>query len=178
MVVIRLARGGAKKLPFYNVVVTDSRKPRDSGYLERIGYFNPFAREHETRLHIDMPRFDYWRGVGAGVSDRMAALLRDFKRGAVKGVAIVRKGDNAPQAASAQKAASAKDDSAEGDDAQQAASAQADDSGQDDAQKAAAAQDDSAASDSAQADDSAESADAQSDDAQDDNAKEGDSASS
>ena len=77
MVSIRLARGGAKKRPFYHIVVTDSRKRRDSGYIERLGYFNPRATGQEVRLHVDMERVSYWQGVGAKASDRVETLLKD-----------------------------------------------------------------------------------------------------
>ncbi|MDW3096366.1 MAG: 30S ribosomal protein S16 [Gammaproteobacteria bacterium] len=76
MVSIRLARGGAKKRPFYHIVVTDSRKRRDSGYIERLGYFNPRATGQEVRLHVDMERVNYWQGVGAKSSERVETLLK------------------------------------------------------------------------------------------------------
>ena len=76
MVVIRLARGGAKKRPFYHIVVTDSRKPRDSGYVERIGYFNPMARGKDVRFFIETECYDYWLGQGAKPSERVASLVK------------------------------------------------------------------------------------------------------
>ena len=76
MVSIRLARGGAKKRPFYHIVVTDSRKRRDSGYIERLGYFNPRATGQEVRLHVDLDRVKHWQGVGAKPSERVATLLK------------------------------------------------------------------------------------------------------
>ena len=76
MVSIRLARGGAKKRPFYHIVVTDSRKRRDSGYIERLGYFNPRATGQETRLHVDMERIKHWQRVGARSSARVESLLK------------------------------------------------------------------------------------------------------
>ncbi len=76
MVSIRLARGGAKKRPFYHIVVTDSRRRRDSGYIERLGYFNPRATGQEVRLHVDMERIGYWQGVGAKPSERVETLLK------------------------------------------------------------------------------------------------------
>ena len=82
MVTIRLARSGAKKRPFYHLVVTDSRKPRDSGYIERVGYFNPSAREQEVRLHVEIDRIDYWRAQGAKPSMRVAGLLKNFVKAA------------------------------------------------------------------------------------------------
>ena len=78
MVSIRLARGGAKKRPFYHIVVTDSRKRRDSGYIERLGYFNPRATGQEVRLHVDMERVGYWQGVGAKASERVETLLKSM----------------------------------------------------------------------------------------------------
>ncbi len=80
MVTIRLARGGAKKRPFYHIVVTDSRKRRDSSYIERIGYFNPTARGQEVRINIEMDRFDHWCGQGAKPSDRVAHLIKQHQK--------------------------------------------------------------------------------------------------
>ena len=82
MVVIRLSRAGAKKRPFYNMVVTDSRKRRDGGYIERIGYFNPVARGQEVRLHLEMDKLSHWQEVGAQVSERVSALIKEFKKNA------------------------------------------------------------------------------------------------
>jgi len=76
MVVIRLARGGSKKRPFYKIVVTDSRKPRDSGYIERLGFFNPMARGQEVRLHVEAERVAHWVEKGAQPSERVAKLLK------------------------------------------------------------------------------------------------------
>lgn len=76
MVTIRMARGGSKKRPFYNVVVTDSRKPRDSGYIERLGYFNPGARGQEVRLNLEQDRVDHWIKQGAQLSTRVNTLLK------------------------------------------------------------------------------------------------------
>ena len=77
MVTIRLARGGAKKRPFYSVVVTDSRKPRDSGYIERLGYYNPQAKGQEVSLHLETDRIKHWMDLGAQPSARVAKLLKD-----------------------------------------------------------------------------------------------------
>lgn len=81
MVVIRLSRGGAKKRPFYHMVVTDSRKRRDGSYIERIGYFNPVARGQEVRLHVEMDKVAQWQKVGAKLSDRVAALIKEHNQG-------------------------------------------------------------------------------------------------
>lgn len=76
MVTIRLARGGAKKRPFYHIVVTDSRARRDSSYIERLGYFNPRATGQEVRLNLEDDRITYWLGQGAQPSERVAKLLK------------------------------------------------------------------------------------------------------
>lgn len=76
MVTIRMARGGAKKRPFYNIVVTDSRNRRDGSFIERLGFFNPVASGNEERLRINRERVDYWVSKGAQASDRVASLLK------------------------------------------------------------------------------------------------------
>ncbi len=76
MVTIRLARGGAKKRPFYNIVVTDRRNRRDGRYIERVGYFNPIASGQAERLVVDRERVDYWLGQGAQASARVTSLLK------------------------------------------------------------------------------------------------------
>jgi small subunit ribosomal protein S16 len=76
MVSIRLSRGGAKRRPFYHIVVTDSRNRRDGRYLERLGYFNPIASGKETRLTLDLERTNYWLGQGAQASDRVRTLMK------------------------------------------------------------------------------------------------------
>ena len=79
MVVIRLARGGAKDRPFYNVVVTDSRNRRDGRFIERVGFYNPLAVEGQEGTRIAMDRVNYWIGVGAQPSDSVARLLKGYK---------------------------------------------------------------------------------------------------
>jgi small subunit ribosomal protein S16 len=76
MVVIRLARGGAKKRPFYNVVVADSRSRRDGRFIERVGYYNPVASANETSLSLSKERIDYWQSKGARLSDTVAMLVK------------------------------------------------------------------------------------------------------
>ena len=76
MVVIRLARGGAKKRPFYNVVVTDSRNPRDGRFIERLGSYNPLlAKDNPERVKLDAERAAHWLSVGAQPTDRVARFL-------------------------------------------------------------------------------------------------------
>jgi small subunit ribosomal protein S16 len=99
MVKIRLARGGAKKKPFYSIVATDSRKRRDSSYIERIGYFNPVARGQEVRLTIEEERLVYWVSKGAQLSDRVKQLVKEFKDPSIREKRV------ATQAQSAEKVA-------------------------------------------------------------------------
>ena len=80
MVVIRLSRGGAKKRPFYKIVVTDSRNRRDGRYIENIGFFNPVARGQEEVLRLDLAKVDSWVAKGAQLSDRVAKLVKDKKK--------------------------------------------------------------------------------------------------
>ena len=77
MITIRMARGGSKKRPFYKIVVSDVRKPRDSGYVERLGFFNPRAKGQEVRLELKQDRVAYWLSEGAQVSTRVATLLKE-----------------------------------------------------------------------------------------------------
>ena len=82
MVSIRLSRGGAKKRPFYHIVVTDRRNRRDGRYIERVGFFNPVAKGKEEKIRIDVERVDHWLGNGAQVSERVASLLKNYRKGA------------------------------------------------------------------------------------------------
>lgn len=84
MVKIRLTRGGAKKRPFYHVVVTDSRSARDGSFIERLGFFNPIATGGEERLRIDLARIDHWVGQGAQVSERVENLVREARKSATQ----------------------------------------------------------------------------------------------
>ena len=76
MVVIRLSRGGAKKRPFFNIVVTDSRNRRDGRFIERIGFYNPIAGANEESLRVARDRVTFWLDRGAKVSDTVATLLK------------------------------------------------------------------------------------------------------
>ncbi|MFO1325921.1 MAG: 30S ribosomal protein S16 [Rubrivivax sp.] len=82
MVVIRLARGGAKKRPFYNVVVADSRERRDGRFIERVGFYNPMAAANEQGLRLALDRVTYWAGVGAQVSPTVERLIVQAKKAA------------------------------------------------------------------------------------------------
>lgn len=82
MVVIRLSRGGAKKRPFYHIVVTDSRQRRDGKCIERVGTFNPIASGQEPRLRLDLEKVQYWQSVGAKLSDRVQSLVKEFQKAA------------------------------------------------------------------------------------------------
>jgi small subunit ribosomal protein S16 len=78
MVVIRLARGGAKKRPFFTIVAADSRSSRDGGFVERVGFYNPKATATETKFRIAQDRLAHWRSVGAQVSPTVARLVKTF----------------------------------------------------------------------------------------------------
>lgn len=82
MVSIRLSRAGAKKRPFYHLVVTDSRNRRDGRYLERVGFFNPVSTDGEESVRIDVERVEYWMSQGAQPSARVASLLKSQKKAA------------------------------------------------------------------------------------------------
>ncbi|HYB51343.1 MAG TPA: 30S ribosomal protein S16 [Burkholderiaceae bacterium] len=101
MVVIRLARGGAKKRPFFNIVAADSRSARDGRFIERVGFYNPVAAEAEAKFRVAADRLGYWKGVGAQLSPTVARLVKQF--GAQDGVAAAGAGaasapDKAPKA--------------------------------------------------------------------------------
>jgi len=76
MVTIRLARGGANKRPFYEVVVTDRRRAAQKHYIERIGFYNPLASDKEETLRLNMERYNHWLSKGAKASDRVADLVK------------------------------------------------------------------------------------------------------
>jgi small subunit ribosomal protein S16 len=78
MVIIRLARGGAHKRPFFYMVATDSRSRRDGKFIERLGFFNPLAAANEPKTQVSMDRVDYWRSKGAQISPRVARLIKEF----------------------------------------------------------------------------------------------------
>ena len=82
MVTIRLSRGGAKKRPFYQVVVADSRSPRDGRFIERVGFFNPIATGKAERVRIDLDRVNYWVAQGASLLDRVASLVKEIQTAA------------------------------------------------------------------------------------------------
>jgi small subunit ribosomal protein S16 len=80
MVKIRLSRGGAKKQPFYHIVVADSRNARDGRSIERLGFFNPVARGNDERLRLDTERLDHWVGQGAQLSERVSHLVVEARK--------------------------------------------------------------------------------------------------
>ncbi|GAA3708565.1 small subunit ribosomal protein S16 [Oceanisphaera litoralis] len=82
MVTIRLQRGGAKKRPFYQVVVADSRYARDGRFIEKVGFFNPIAAGQAEKLRLDLERVNHWVGQGATVSERVAKLIKDAAKAA------------------------------------------------------------------------------------------------
>lgn len=86
MVVIRLSRGGAKNRPFYNIVVADSRNPRDGRFVERVGFYNPLAKDSEEGVRISMDRLTYWQSKGAQASDTVMRLVRKHGKKVVAAV--------------------------------------------------------------------------------------------
>ena len=76
MVKIRLTRGGAKKRPFYHIVVTDQRNKRDGRAIERVGFYNPIAQGNEAKLQLDTARVDHWIGHGAQMTDKVRSLYK------------------------------------------------------------------------------------------------------
>ena len=80
MVIIRLARAGSKKRPFFHINVADRRRSRDGRFIERIGFFNPIARGAEEAIRLDVERLDHWVRQGAQVSDRVAKLASDYRK--------------------------------------------------------------------------------------------------
>ncbi len=87
MVIIRLARGGAKKTPFYNVVVADSRNRRDGRFIERVGFYNPSAKAGAEALRVDQERVSFWKSNGAKLSDTVARLVKFHAKGPEHAVA-------------------------------------------------------------------------------------------
>lgn len=82
MVTIRLARVGAKKRPFFNIVVADHRYPPRGRYIERLGFFNPMAKANEEKLRVDLQRVDEWLERGARPSERVDHLIRQSRKAA------------------------------------------------------------------------------------------------
>lgn len=78
MVVIRLARGGSKKRPFYNVVAADSRNRRDGRFIERLGFYNPVAGDGQEKLRLSMDRVQHWVDNGAQPSSTVDRLIKEF----------------------------------------------------------------------------------------------------
>lgn len=79
MVVIRLSRTGAKKRPFYHIVVADKRRSRDGRFIEQVGYYNPIASGQDIKLKLDLARAEHWIANGAQASDRVKALIKMHK---------------------------------------------------------------------------------------------------
>lgn len=102
MVTIRLARGGAKKRPFYHIVVADQREKRDGRNIERLGFFNPVARGQEERLRLDLDRLDYWVGQGAQMSDRVSHLAKQARKAPASSAAVTTEAATEKDAAEAE----------------------------------------------------------------------------
>jgi small subunit ribosomal protein S16 len=84
MVKIRLTRGGAKKRPFYHIIVTDSRSARDGRNIERVGFYNPVASGQEKRVELNVERVQHWLGHGAQMTDKVADLVKQHVKQAAK----------------------------------------------------------------------------------------------
>ena len=97
MVVIRLSRSGNKNRPYFNVVVADSKKPRDGRFIERIGFYNPMARTGSETLRLETGRIEYWQGHGALLSDTMTRIVKLHAKGP-DGLAEMKKKDAAKAA--------------------------------------------------------------------------------
>ena len=82
MAIVRLARGGSKKRPFYSINVCDSRCRRDGRFIERIGYYNPMAAGQAVRLNVNQERLAYWQSQGAQLSETVARLVKEAKAAA------------------------------------------------------------------------------------------------
>lgn len=80
MVIIRLARTGSKKRPFYHITVADRRDKRDGRFVEQLGFFNPVARGGEERLRMDLERVDYWLRQGVQPSERVKSLIKEYRK--------------------------------------------------------------------------------------------------
>ncbi len=93
MVRIRLSRNGAKKRPFYQIVVADGRARRDGQFIERLGFFNPVARGAEERLRLNQERYAYWLGNGAQASNRVASLAVEARKRAAQAPVESSEGD-------------------------------------------------------------------------------------
>ncbi|MDP1558589.1 MAG: 30S ribosomal protein S16 [Nitrosomonas sp.] len=78
MVIIRLARGGAKKRPFFNMVVADSRHRRDGRFIERVGFYNPRATGNEEALRVQVDRIAFWQSQGAQLTSTVTRLIKQF----------------------------------------------------------------------------------------------------
>ena len=82
MVKIRLTRGGAKKRPFYHIIVTDSRSARDGRNIERVGFYNPVAQGQEKRIELNVERMKFWVDNGAQLTDKVADLYKQAAKAA------------------------------------------------------------------------------------------------
>ncbi|NKQ38968.1 MAG: 30S ribosomal protein S16 [Methanosarcinales archaeon] len=76
MVVIRLARGGAKKKPFYRVMVADQRNSTTGRFIEQVGFYNPMARGNEEKIRLDTARIEHWVSQGAQISPRVKSVIK------------------------------------------------------------------------------------------------------
>ena len=92
MVIIRLSRGGSKNRPYFNVVVADSKKRRDGRFIERVGFYNPMARDGAEALKLNLERITYWQSHGALLSETMSRIVKLNAKGP-EGLAAMKKKD-------------------------------------------------------------------------------------
>ena len=107
MVIIRLSRGGSKNRPYFNVVVADSKKRRDGRFIERVGFYNPMARDGAEALKLNLERITYWQSHGALLSETMSRIVKLNAKGP-EGLAAMKKKDLEKTEAKKAKKASAK----------------------------------------------------------------------
>jgi small subunit ribosomal protein S16 len=105
MVIIRLSRGGSKNRPYYNVVVADSRKRRDGRFIERVGFYNPMARDGAETLKLNLERITYWQGHGAQLTETMSRIVKLNTKGPEGLAAMKRKDLEKSEAKKAKKSA-------------------------------------------------------------------------
>ena len=99
MVVVRLARHGAKKRPFYQINVAEKTAPRDGRFIERLGFYNPVHQGKAERVRVDLQRYDHWLEVGARPSERVVKLVKEFRKmDAIRVAAQLESGEDLVQA--------------------------------------------------------------------------------
>lgn len=104
MVVIRLSRGGTKKVPFYHIVVADRRMPRDGRFIERLGYYDPIAKGLATKIELNKERIEYWVSKGAQPTERVSHVIEEFTKMGIAGTETAKVKKTKPKAAKTESA--------------------------------------------------------------------------